>query len=451
MRRPLAHIATAAVATSAVATAAVLALAGGCTAPAPTPDPERTTLPYWDATLPVPDRETDLLARLAPAEKARQRTQGQRAAVPTRGETDLRLGSVLSGDDSAPSDNTPAGWADMMDGLQQGAAATPLGIPLLYGVDAVHGNQSLYGATIYPHNIGLGAAGDPDLVQRIARATAVEMAATGVNWTFGPCVAVVQDIRWGRSYESFGSDPALVSAMTTAITGYQEEGILATAKHYLADGGTAGGVDQGDASRGATVGQVVLGRGEDALLLVPGDGCRHRRHQGGIGPDGLVRPPPAGVLDHRDARREGPVHAGRGHLDGRRPGDPLHQVGVACRAEADVVRVDRRPVQALVAVHGVHPVQQRDAERRRGCSLLQAVQQVRPACRGVVRRRGAATAEHAAQPEVRDLARGDHRALRLRHLPDLVGKVHPGQQVRHPVGHGQRGVPVRQGRPLGVR
>src|SRR5665811_2394780 len=78
-------------------------------------------------------------------------------------------------------------------------------------------------------------------------ATAVEMAATGLNWTFGPCVAVVQDIRWGRSYESFGSDPALVSAMTTAITGYQEEGILATAKHYLADGGTAGGVDQGDA------------------------------------------------------------------------------------------------------------------------------------------------------------------------------------------------------------
>src|SRR5665647_1521669 len=118
--------------------------------------------------------------------------------------------------------------------------ATPLGIPLLYGVDAVHGNQSLYGATIYPHNIGLGAAGDPDLVERIARATAVEMAATGVNWTFGPCVAVVQDTRWGRSYESFGSDPALVSAMTTAITGYQEEGILATAKHYLADGGTAG-------------------------------------------------------------------------------------------------------------------------------------------------------------------------------------------------------------------
>ena len=242
MRRNLALIARAA-----VAAAAVAALAGGCTAPAPAPDPERTTLPYWDATLPVPDRVADLLARMDLADKVGQMTQAERSVVSPREVTNLRLGSVLSGGGSAPSDNTPAGWADLLDGLQQGAAATPLGIPLLYGVDAVHGNQSLYGATIYPHNIGLGAAGDPDLVERIARATAVEMAATGVNWTFGPCVAVVQDTRWGRSYESFGSDPALVSAMTTAITGYQEEGILATAKHYLADGGTAGGVDQGDA------------------------------------------------------------------------------------------------------------------------------------------------------------------------------------------------------------
>ncbi len=237
MRRPLALIGI----------AAVLALAGGCTAPAPTPDPERATLPYWDATLPVPDRVADLLARMDLADKVGQMTQAERSVVSARDVTNLRLGSVLSGGGSTPPDNTPAGWADMVDGLQQGAAATPLGIPLLYGVDAVHGNQSLYGATIYPHDIGLGAAGDPDLVQRIARATAVEMAATGVNWTFAPCVAVVQDTRWGRSYESFGSDPALVSAMTTAITGYQEEGILATAKHYLADGGTVGGVDQGDA------------------------------------------------------------------------------------------------------------------------------------------------------------------------------------------------------------
>src|SRR5665811_2617955 len=155
MRRPLALIATAAVATAAVATAAVLALAGGCTAPAPTPDRERTTLPYWDATLPVPDRVADLLARMDLADKVGQMTQAERSVVSPRDVTDLRLGSVLSGGGSTPSDNTPEGWADMMDGLQQGAAATPLGIPLLYGVDAVHGNQSLYGATIYPHNICL--------------------------------------------------------------------------------------------------------------------------------------------------------------------------------------------------------------------------------------------------------------------------------------------------------
>src|SRR5674476_1224606 len=128
------------------------------TAPAPTPDPERTARPYWDATLPVPDRVADLLARMDLADKVGQMTQAERSVVSPREVTNLRLGSVLSGGGSAPSDNTPAGWADLLDGLQQGAAATPLGIPLLYGVDAVHGNQSLYGATIYPHNIGLGAA-----------------------------------------------------------------------------------------------------------------------------------------------------------------------------------------------------------------------------------------------------------------------------------------------------
>src|SRR5665647_3695816 len=153
MRRNLALIARAAVAAPAVA-----ALAGGCTAPAPAPDPERATLPYWDATLPVPDRVADLLTRMDLADKIGQMTQAERSVVSGRDVTGLRLGSVLSGGGSAPSDNTPAGWADMVDGLQQGAAATPLGIPLLYGVDAVHGNQSLYGATIYPHNIGLGAA-----------------------------------------------------------------------------------------------------------------------------------------------------------------------------------------------------------------------------------------------------------------------------------------------------
>src|SRR5665647_1741131 len=282
MRRPLAHIATAAVATAAVATAAVLALAGGCTAPAPTPDPERTTLPYWDATLPVPDRVADLLARMDLADKVGQMTQAERSVVSPRDVTDLRLGSVLSGGGSAPPDNTPAGWADMVDGLQQGAAATPLGIPLLYGVDAVHGNQSLYGATIYPHNIGLGAAGDPDLVQRIARATAVEMAATGVNWTFAPCVAVVQDTRWGRSYESFGSDPALGSAMVSfsSWNGQKMHGnrylITDLLKGELGFEGFVvsdwAGIDQLDGAKGFSQDEVVqaINAGVD-MVMVPND------------------------------------------------------------------------------------------------------------------------------------------------------------------------------------
>ena len=221
-------------------------LLAGCTG-TPEPIPTRSELPYLDASLPVAERVADLLGRMDLADKVGQMTQAERGVVAPQDVTDYRLGSVLSGGGSAPANNSPQGWADMVDGLQRGALATPLGIPILYGVDAVHGQQLLYGATVFPHNIGLGATGDPDLVEQIARATAIETAATGVNWTFGPCLAVVQDDRWGRTYESFGEDPELVSAMTTAITGYQEQGILATAKHFVADGGTAGGVDQGDA------------------------------------------------------------------------------------------------------------------------------------------------------------------------------------------------------------
>ena len=232
--------------------AAVLA---GCTAPdpaRPSPTPSdgrdgRADAAYLDESLPVQERVDDLLARMDLADKVGQMTQAERGAVSPADVTALRLGSVFSGGGSAPEPNTPEGWADMVDELQTAASATPLGIPLLYGVDATHGHQLLHGATVFPQNIGLGAAGDPRLTEDVARATAAEMLATGANWTFAPCVAVVQDTRWGRSYESFGSDPALVSAMTSTVTGFQEAGVLATAKHYVADGGTTDGVDQGDA------------------------------------------------------------------------------------------------------------------------------------------------------------------------------------------------------------
>src|SRR6266540_1838951 len=178
--------------------------------------------PYLDPTQPVPVRVADL--------------------------TNSRLGSLLSGGGSAPSPNSPTAWADMYDNFQRAALATPLRIPLIYGVDAVHGHNNVFGATIYPHNIGLGATRDPALLQRIGRATAEEVAGTGPNWDFAPCLCVVRNDRWGRTYESYGEDPAIGSSLTTYVTGLQagSPSILSTAKHYLGDGGTTGGDDQGN-------------------------------------------------------------------------------------------------------------------------------------------------------------------------------------------------------------
>lgn len=231
---------------------AVLALAvaalGACTEPAAAPSPTTglTALPYQDPGLPVAERVADLMERMDLADKVGQMTQGERNGVRPADVTALRLGSVFGGGNSIPGNGTADAWADTVDAYQAAAAETPLGIPLLYGTDAVHGHNNLAGATVFPHNIALGAAGSPELVDQIARATAEEAHATGVNWAFAPCLAVVQDTRWGRSYESFGADPALVSSLTTAVAGLQDEGVLATGKHYVGDGGTSGGVDRGD-------------------------------------------------------------------------------------------------------------------------------------------------------------------------------------------------------------
>src|SRR5213593_4590744 len=164
--------------------------------------------PYKDPGQPVPVRVADLLGRMSLDEKIGQMTQAERQAVNGGDITTNRLGSLLSGGGSAPSPNTPTAWADMVDNFQRAALATPLGIPLIYGVDAVHGHNNVAGSTIYPHNIGLGATRDPALVQRIGRATAEEVAGTGPHWDFAPCLCVVRNIRWGRSYESYGDVPA---------------------------------------------------------------------------------------------------------------------------------------------------------------------------------------------------------------------------------------------------
>ena len=202
--------------------------------------------PYLDRRQPVHRRVADLLSRMTLEEKIGQMTQAERGAVFDDPSliAEWQLGSVLSGGGSTPPDNTPEGWLTMVNEFQAQALTTRLQIPLIYGVDAVHGHGNLYGATVFPHNIGLGATRDPDLVEDIGAATAAEVRATGIPWNFSPCVCVTRDERWGRSYESFGEDPALVSRMTTIIDGMQgrrlsdDDSVLATAKHYAGDGAT---------------------------------------------------------------------------------------------------------------------------------------------------------------------------------------------------------------------
>jgi beta-glucosidase len=203
---------------------------------------------YRDPTWTVAARVADLLPRMSLDEKLGQMTQADRASVSAADITNFRLGSVLSGGGSAPSPNNATSWANMYDNFQNGALATPLGIPLIYGVDAVHGHNNVIGATIFPHNIGLGATRNPILVQNIGRAVAEEVAGTGIDWNFAPCLCVARNDRWGRTYESFGEKPELPIQMATMINGLQagNPAVLATAKHYLGDGGTTNGTDQGN-------------------------------------------------------------------------------------------------------------------------------------------------------------------------------------------------------------
>lgn len=206
-------------------------------------------LPYQNAKLPVKKRVEDLLSRMSPAEKAGQMTQAERNALRSQGDiAAYDLGSLLSGGGSVPTPNTAAAWAKMVDAYQLRAQATRFQIPLIYGVDAVHGHNNVIGSTIMPHNIGIGAGRDPKLAEKTGAVTASEVRATGIPWDFAPCVCVTRDERWGRSYEAYGEDPALVEAMETVITGMQghasgkdlarSDKVLASAKHFVGDGGT---------------------------------------------------------------------------------------------------------------------------------------------------------------------------------------------------------------------
>jgi beta-glucosidase len=202
-----------------------------------------------------------LLARLTIEQKVGQMIQGDISSVTPADLARYPLGSILAGGNSGPYGDERADaakWARLVGDYRAASRKGGAGIPILFGVDAVHGHSNLPGATIFPHNIGLGAARDPALVRQIGAATAAEIAGSGIEWTFAPTLAVPQDLRWGRSYEGYAADPALVAAYSRSmIEGLQgvlrpdgrldQLKVAATAKHFLADGGTLGGKDQGDA------------------------------------------------------------------------------------------------------------------------------------------------------------------------------------------------------------
>jgi len=193
----------------------------------------------------------ELLARMTLEEKIGQMTQVEKNSLTPEIVKRFFIGSVLSGGGGYPIENTLQGWVKMVSDFQEAALQTRLGIPLLYGVDAVHGHNNLSGAVIFPHNIGLGATRDEELVYRIGRATAEEMAATGVHWNFAPTIAVPQDLRWGRTYEGYAQNPQWAAKLgATYIRGLQGDrlddplSVLGTAKHYLGDGGTTWGTSR---------------------------------------------------------------------------------------------------------------------------------------------------------------------------------------------------------------
>src|SRR5689334_6995649 len=188
-----------------------------------------------------------LLSQMTLDEKIGQITQPDQMFLRSLDDIDsYHLGSLLSGGDSDPkTGNDLASWADLYNHYQSRALQAKPRIPLLYGIDAVHGNNNVLGAVIFPHNIGLGCTRNPDLVEQIGRITAEEVRATGINWAFAPCVTVPQDIRWGRTYEGYSEDPEIVKELgAAAVRGLQWNGltnpqaVLACSKHFAGDGGT---------------------------------------------------------------------------------------------------------------------------------------------------------------------------------------------------------------------
>ena len=225
--------------------------------------------PWPSVTWPLPEdaalekRVTELMASMTVEEKVGQLVQGDIASVTPEDVRRYRLGSILAGGNSDPGgryDAAPAQWLALADAFYAASMDTAQGgkaIPVLFGIDAVHGQSNIVGATLFPHNIGLGAARNPELVRRIGEITALETRATGMEWAFAPTVAVPQDDRWGRTYEGYSESPEVVASYAGAVVeGLQGKvgspafldgrHVIASVKHFLGDGGTADGKDQGD-------------------------------------------------------------------------------------------------------------------------------------------------------------------------------------------------------------
>jgi len=254
--------------------ATAMLLAGTATAAAQTGGTETAAVhpDLWPAAKSPPaisDTETEaridaLIKKMTVEQKVGQLIQADISTIAPKDLETYPLGSILAGGNSGPGGNersSAADWAKLVGDFRAVSLkpqANGVAVPIIFGVDAVHGHNNIPGATLFPHNIGLGAARDPELIQRIGAVTAAEIAGSGIEWTFAPTLAVPQDLRWGRSYEGYAADPKLVAdyakSMVLGLQGPLVAGrnvdarhVAATAKHFLADGGTFEGKDQGDA------------------------------------------------------------------------------------------------------------------------------------------------------------------------------------------------------------
>lgn len=262
---------------SALALATIVHAAPASPAPEPVTPPEATAHPAlwpqarwpWRTDPAIEARVHSLLAAMSVDEKIGQILQADIASVTPEDVRRYHLGSVLNGGNAGPGgdDYAPAAqWLTLADAFYDASMDTSAGghaIPVMWGTDAVHGHSNIVGATLFPHNSALGATHDPALIRRIAAATAIEVRTTGIDWTFAPTITVPQDTRWGRAFEGYSSDPDLVASYAgpfiEGLQGKPNDGpvlagphVIATAKHFLADGGTAQGRDQGDAHIGET-------------------------------------------------------------------------------------------------------------------------------------------------------------------------------------------------------